>query len=158
MSLDEEFNSKKFYKYYFRRLKPCPFISQILNALLPVAILESASGRLNNIQIDMVAGKVDFVDCPPPTPFQARPGTTLIPAVCNEWTIIVIEGPKKVVQIIERFNYMEQVTVTRIRSEDKDLYDRNSKRNIYMDLLLEKIPALAEVREKEGKTSIELHI
>ena len=41
---------------------------------------------------------------------------------------------------------MEQVTVTRIRSEDKDLYDRSSKKNIYMDLLLEKIPALAEVR------------
>ena len=83
VSLDEEFNSKKFYKYYFRKLKPCPFISQILNALLPVVILESANGKLNNIQIDMVGGKVDFVDCPPPTPFQSRQGTTLIPAVCN---------------------------------------------------------------------------
>jgi len=38
-SIDEDFSSKKFYKYYFRRLKPCPYITQILNSLLPIAIV-----------------------------------------------------------------------------------------------------------------------
>lgn len=48
----------------------------------------------------MIDGKVNFVDCPPPTPFKPKPETTLIPTLCNEWTIIVIEGPKKVAQIL----------------------------------------------------------
>lgn len=105
-AIDEDFSSKKFYKYYFRKLKPCPFISQILNSLIPLAIVESLYGRLSNIEIDMIEGRTSFVDCPPPKPFRPKVGTTLVPAVCNEWTIIVIEGPKKVAQIIERFNYM----------------------------------------------------
>ena len=76
-----DFSSKKFYKYYFRRLKPCSFITQILNSLLPIAILESVYGRLNNIQIDMIEGKVNFADCPPPKPFKPKEGVTLVPAV-----------------------------------------------------------------------------
>jgi hypothetical protein len=51
---------------------------------------------------------------------------------------------------------MEQVTVTKIRCENTDLYDRASKKNIYMDFLIEKIPIIAQNRE--DKTSIELHI
>lgn len=82
-AIDEDFSSKKFYKYYFRRLKPCPFITQILNSLLPIAILESVYGKLNNIQIDMIEGKVNFVDCPPPKPFKPKEGITLVPAMCN---------------------------------------------------------------------------
>jgi hypothetical protein len=156
VALDEDFSSKKFYKYYFRRLKPCPFIGQILNSLLPVAILESVYGKLSNIEIDMIDGRISFVDCPVPTPFKPRPGMTLVPATCNEWTIIVIEGPKKVAQIIERFNYMEQVAVTKIRCENVDLYDRNSKKNIYLDFLIEKVPLIAQSRE--DRASIELHI
>lgn len=104
----------------------------------------------------MVDGKVGFVDCPPPTPFKPRPGSTLVPAVCNEWTIIIIEGPKKVAQIIERFNYMEQITVTKIRCENVDLYDKNSKKNMYLDFLIEKVPQIAQGRE--DKAAIELHI
>jgi hypothetical protein len=46
--LDEDFSSKKFYKYYFQKLKPCPFISQIINSLIPVTILESVYGKLTN--------------------------------------------------------------------------------------------------------------
>ena len=88
--MDEDFSSKKFYKYYFRRLKPCPFIIQILNSLLPVAILESVCGKLKNIEIDMIDGKIAFVDSPLPIPFKAKPGVTLVPSVCTEWTIIVI--------------------------------------------------------------------
>lgn len=83
VALDEDFSSKKFYKYYFRKLKPCPFIVQILNSLLPVAILESVYGKLSNIEIDMIDGKINFADCPPPTPFKQRPGSTLVPSVCN---------------------------------------------------------------------------
>lgn len=58
----------------------------------------------------------------------------------------MIEGPKKVAQIIERFNYMEQVNVTKIRCENTDLYDRNSKKNIYLDFIIEKVPAIAQNR------------
>ena len=104
----------------------------------------------------MIDGKINFNDCPAPVPFKPRPGVTLVPSVCNEWTIIIIQGPKKVAQIIQRFNYMEQVTVTKIRCENTDLYDRASKKNIYMDFLIEKIPIIAQNRE--DKTSIELHI
>ena len=48
-SIDEDLSSKKFYKYYFRKLKPCPFINQILNSLIPLSIVESLYGRLSNI-------------------------------------------------------------------------------------------------------------
>lgn len=82
-ALDEDFSSKIFYKYYFRKLKPCPFISQILNSLIPISIVESVYGHLNNIQIDMIDGKTNFVDCPPPKPFRQKPGITLVPSVCN---------------------------------------------------------------------------
>ena len=82
-SIDEDFSSKKFYKYYFRKLKPCPFISQILNSLIPIAVVESVYGHLNNIEVDMIDGKTNFVDCPVPKPFKPKPGTTLVPTVCN---------------------------------------------------------------------------
>lgn len=100
MSLDEDFSSKKFYKYYFRKLKPCPFITQIINSMIPMVILESVYGHLHNADIDMVEGKITSLDCPPPIPFKQRAGITLVPTSCNEWTIIVIEGPKKITQII----------------------------------------------------------
>lgn len=37
--IDEEVTSKKFYKYYYRKIKPCPFMAQILNALIPLTIV-----------------------------------------------------------------------------------------------------------------------
>ena len=80
----------------------------------------------------MIDGKTNFVECPAPKPFRPKPGTTLVPTICNEWTIIVIEGPKKVSQIIERFNFMEQINVTKIRCENVELYDKNSKKNSYL--------------------------
>ena len=51
--------------------------------MLPVAILESVCGKLKNIEIDMVDGKISFVDSPPPIPFKARAGITLVPSLCN---------------------------------------------------------------------------
>ena len=104
----------------------------------------------------MFEGKTLFVDTPPPTPFKAKQGVTLVPPLCNEWTIIVIEGLKKVSQIIERFNYMEQINVTKIRCENTDLFDKHSKKNIYTDFLIEKVPPIVQV--KDDKTSIELHV
>lgn len=104
----------------------------------------------------MIDGKATFVDCPPPKPFQASPGTTLIPSVCTEWTIIIIEGPKKVTQIIQRFNFMQQINVTKIRCDNSDLYDKNSKKNPYLQQVIDKIPVIAQNRE--DRNSIELHI
>ncbi len=63
-------------------------------------VLESVYGTLNNAEIDMVDGKVTNVECPLPIPFKARNNISLVPTVCNEWTIIIIEGPKKIAQII----------------------------------------------------------
>ena len=51
---------------------------------------------------------------------------------------------------------MEQVAVTKIRCENVDLYDRGSKKNIYLDFLIEKVPLIAQSRE--DRASIELHI
>jgi len=68
----------------------------------------------------------------------------------------VIEGPKKVSQIIERFNFMEQINVTKIRCENIDLFSKSAKRNDYLDFVIEKIPAITQIRE--DKSSIELHI
>jgi hypothetical protein len=51
---------------------------------------------------------------------------------------------------------MEQITVTKIRCENTDLYDKNSKKNAFLDYLIEKIPAIMQIRE--DKNSIELHI
>ena len=48
LTFDEEVNSRKFYKFYFRKLKPCPFINQILNSLIPVAVVQSSYGTLKN--------------------------------------------------------------------------------------------------------------
>lgn len=41
----------------------------------------------------------------------------------NEWTIIVIEGPKKIGEILERFNFMENVKVLSIKYGSLVLYD-----------------------------------
>jgi len=46
--------------------------------------------------------------------------------------------------------------VTKIRCENIDLYDKNSKKNIYIDLIVEQIPAIVQI--KEDKVSLELHI
>jgi hypothetical protein len=69
-SLDEEINSKKFYKYYFRKLRPCPFISQIINSLIPITVLQNCYGNLKNCEIDMIEGKIQMVNCPPPIPLK----------------------------------------------------------------------------------------
>lgn len=37
-----------------------------------------------------------------------------------------------------------------------DLFDKNSKKNIYLDFIIEKVPAISQLRE--DKSSIELHI
>jgi hypothetical protein len=102
----------------------------------------------------MIEGKVNFVECPPPKPFKPRSGSTLVPTICNEWTIIIIEGPKKVAQIIERFNYMEQINVTKIRCENMDLFEKNSKKNIYLDFVIENIPAIAQCISDKDATEL----
>lgn len=81
--LDEDFSSKKFYKHYFRKLKPSPFIVQIINSIIPVAIIECVNGNLKNAEVNMIEGKIQSVDCPPPVPFKPKPGVTLVPANCN---------------------------------------------------------------------------
>lgn len=43
--IDEEITSKKFYKFYYRIIKPCPFTMQIINSLIPLMILENAYGQ-----------------------------------------------------------------------------------------------------------------
>ena len=63
----------------------------------------------------MISGKLSPKECLPPKKLKAPNGMTLVPANSNEWTVIIIEGPKKVSQIIDRFNYMEHVKVKRIR-------------------------------------------
>ena len=65
-----------------------------------------------------------------------------------------MEGPKKISQIIERFNYVENIVVTKIRCENETLYDKE-KKNLFMDFVIEGIPAIIE---KEKKDAYELHI
>lgn len=99
-SVDEEINSKKFYKYYFRKLRPCPFISQIINCMIPITVLQNCYGNLKNCEIDMIEGKIQMVNCPPPVPLRHDKNTKLVPENANEWTILIVEGPKKISQII----------------------------------------------------------
>ena len=39
LTIEEEISSKKFYKYYYRIIKPSPFMSQVVNSLIPMAIV-----------------------------------------------------------------------------------------------------------------------
>ena len=39
LTIEEEISSKKFYKYYYRIIKPCPFMAQVVNSLIPMAIV-----------------------------------------------------------------------------------------------------------------------
>ena len=48
------------------------------------------------------------------------------------------------------------MNVTKIRCENVELFDKNSKKNPYIDFLIEKIPALSQ--NLYDRTSIELHI
>ena len=65
---------------------------------------------------------------------------TLIPSNSNEWTIIVIEGPKNIGQIIERFNFMENVKVQSIKYDNKILYDSSDeKKRANMDVSIEQL-------------------
>ncbi len=65
-----------------------------------------------------------------------------------------MEGPKKISQIIERFNYVENIVVTKIRCENETLYDRE-KKNAYMEMTIEGIQVIIE---KEKKDAYELHL
>ena len=65
---------------------------------------------------------------------------TLIPSNSNEWTIIVIEGPKNIGQIIERFNFMENVKIQSIKYNNKILYDScDEKKKGNMDIPIEQL-------------------
>lgn len=75
--------------------------------------------------MDLISGKIVPKESPPPKKVKPQAGTVLIPANSNEWTIIVIEGPKKIDEIIERFNFMENVKVLSIKYENMVLYDAN---------------------------------
>ena len=41
---------------------------------------------------------------------------------------------------------MEQINVTKIKCENIDLFDKHSKKNIYLDFLIEKVPAIQQMR------------
>lgn len=69
---------------------------QILNSLIPLTIIEVAYGKINNSEVDLISGKIIPKECPPPKKLKASAGAVLIPVNSNEWTIIVIEGPKKI--------------------------------------------------------------
>ncbi len=92
--------------------------------MIPITVLQNCYGNLKNCEIDMIEGKVQMVNCPPPVPLRHDKKTKLVPENANEWTILIVEGPKKISQIIERFNYVENIVVTKIRCENETLYDR----------------------------------
>ncbi len=69
----------------------------------------------------------------------------------------MIEGPKKVNQILERFTYMYNVNITKIKCETEVLYDVNSKKNIYIDQYLESIPPISKNKDP-SKQAYELYI
>lgn len=83
LTIEEEITSKKFYKYYYRIIKPCPFMAQIVNSLIPLAIVESICGRINNFEVDLIAGKIIPKDSPKPNKIKAPAGTTTIPSNSN---------------------------------------------------------------------------
>lgn len=56
--IEEDVTSKKFYKYYYRKIKPCPFMAQILNSLIPLTIVEIAYGKHYNLEVDLISGKI----------------------------------------------------------------------------------------------------
>lgn len=47
---------------------------------------------------------------------------------------------------------MEGINVTKIRCENIDLFDRSSKKNPYLESIIEKVPGITE--SKDEKTSI----
>lgn len=80
-------------------------------------------------------------ECPPPKKLKPQTGNVLIPGNSNEWTIIVIEGPKKIGEIIQRFNFMQNVKIKSIKHESNVLYDINDnkkkeKENVYIEDLM----------------------
>lgn len=83
LTIDEEITSKKFYKYYLRKIKPCPFMGQIINSLIPLSVLESVYNKINNFEVDMISGKFSPKECPPPKKLKAPNGVTLVPANSN---------------------------------------------------------------------------
>ena len=48
----------------------------------------------------MIEGKIHMVNCPPPVPLKFEANIKSIPENANEWTILIVEGPKKITQII----------------------------------------------------------
>ena len=71
-------------------------MTQVVNSLIPIAVIQTIYGTIKNVEVDLIAGK--FSPKEPPTPNKVKPsaGMTLVPANCNEWTIITIDGPKRI--------------------------------------------------------------
>ena len=96
----------------------------------------------------MIEGKIVPVECPAPIPFKPKGSiTTLVPLMCNEWTIIKIQGPKQISQIIDRFNMMENITVNKIRCENVDLYDKKAKKHSFIDVTVENCPLIKDKKD-----------
>ena len=71
-------------------------MTQVVNSLIPIAVIQTMYGTIKNVEIDLIAGKFNTKEPPIPNKVKPSPGMTLVPTSCNEWTIITIDGPKKI--------------------------------------------------------------
>ena len=125
--IDEEITSKKFYKFYNKKTRPCPFIVQQLTSHIPLAVISLMSKKNHNVNINGLEHTIDLGDCDKPLSNKPQTLQTVVPRKATEWTLITIQGPKTIDGILEYFRIEEGIEITRIKWENGVIYTQNTK-------------------------------
>ena len=72
--VEEEITKKKFFRFYNRKTRPCPFVHQILTSHIPLAIMSMLKKKSENFEVDILENRIENKHSDPPQPAQTKNG------------------------------------------------------------------------------------
>ena len=72
--VEEEITKKKFFRFYNRKTRPCPFVHQIITSHIPLAIIAMLKKKSENVEVDVLDNKIDHRPSDPPQPAHTKTG------------------------------------------------------------------------------------
>jgi hypothetical protein len=59
--VEEEITTKKFFRFYNRKTRPCPFVHQIITSYLPLAVISMLKSQPKNLEVDVLENRITDV-------------------------------------------------------------------------------------------------
>lgn len=72
--VEEEITKKKFFRFYNRKTRPCPFVHQILTSYVPLAIISMLKKKSDNVEVNILENLIRMYESEKPQPLQPRSG------------------------------------------------------------------------------------